>query len=87
MDFQDVYHTRKRDNSISRLPSIRQSPREEEEEEEREEAGRRVRISVDEQPNEKAEKRPSQDSQSTQRAGWRPRSRSSANRGSVSNAV
>ncbi|KAK4190691.1 Mechanosensitive ion channel-domain-containing protein [Podospora australis] len=33
MDFQDVYHSRKRDNSISRLPSITQSPREDEDEE------------------------------------------------------
>ncbi|KAK4041703.1 Mechanosensitive ion channel-domain-containing protein [Parachaetomium inaequale] len=77
MDFQDVYQNRRRETSISRLPSIRQSPKEEEE------AG--IRISVDE-PSEKAEKRPSLDSGSTQRRAWRPRSRST-NRGSMSNVV
>lgn len=76
MDFQDVYHNRKPDNSIHRLASIRQSPREEEEE------GREMRESVDEH----AEKRRSMDSVSTQRRMWhRPGSRSTQ-RGSF-NAV
>ncbi|KAH6845544.1 Mechanosensitive ion channel-domain-containing protein [Chaetomium sp. MPI-CAGE-AT-0009] len=77
MDFQDIYHNRRRDNSISRLASIRQSPREEDEE--------GVRPSADEQLNEKPGKRPSLDSSSSRKA-WRPRSRST-NRGSMSNVV
>ncbi|KAL2127226.1 hypothetical protein VTI74DRAFT_11067 [Chaetomium olivicolor] len=77
MDFQDVYHNRKRDNSISRLPSIRQSPREEEE---------GIQLSVDDHLTEKEEKRHSMDSVSTQRRVWRPRGRST-NHGSLSNAV
>lgn len=77
MDFQDIYHNRRPDNSISRLASIRQSPREEDED--------RVRPSADEQLNEKTEKRQSLDSSSSRR-GWRPRSRST-NRGSMSNVV
>lgn len=75
MDFQDVYHNRRRDNNtMGRLPSIRQSPREDEE---------GVRYSMDQQMD---EKRRSMDSASTQQRAWRPRSRST-NRGSVSNAV
>ncbi|KAJ4306449.1 hypothetical protein N0V88_001250 [Collariella sp. IMI 366227] len=77
MDFQDVYHNRRRENSVSRLASIRQSPREEEEE--------GIRVSVDGHMTEK-EKRQSFDSASTQRRVWRPGSRST-NQGSVSNAV
>jgi hypothetical protein len=77
MDFQDIYHNRRPDNSISRLASIRQSPREDDED--------RVRPSGDEQLNEKTEKRQSLDSSSSRRA-WRPRSRST-NRGSMSNVV
>ncbi|KAL2179060.1 Mechanosensitive ion channel-domain-containing protein [Thermothelomyces heterothallicus CBS 202.75] len=81
VDFQDVFHNRKRDNSISRLPSIRQSPREEEEEGAEEE--RRLRSSVEDSN----EKKQSMDStSSTQRRSWRPRSRST-NRGSMSNVV
>ncbi|KAK3299374.1 Mechanosensitive ion channel-domain-containing protein [Chaetomium fimeti] len=76
MDFQDIYHNRRRDNSITRLPSIRQSPREEDE---------MVRPSGDEQYNEKSGKRQSLDSSSSRKA-WRPRSRST-NRGSMSNVV
>ncbi|KAL2157578.1 hypothetical protein VTH06DRAFT_5956 [Thermothelomyces fergusii] len=85
VDFQDVYHNRKRDNSISRLPSIRQLPREEEEEEEEEEEAeeqRRLRSSVEDGN----EKRQSLDSGSTQPRSWRPRSRST-NRGSMSHVV
>ncbi|KAK4157588.1 Mechanosensitive ion channel-domain-containing protein [Chaetomidium leptoderma] len=76
MDFQDVYHNRKRENDMTRLPSIRQSPGEEE-------GG--IRASMDGH-REMSEKRRSLDSESTQRMAWRPRSRST-NRGSVSQAV
>ncbi|KAK4122272.1 hypothetical protein N657DRAFT_657126 [Parathielavia appendiculata] len=76
MDFQDVYHNRRRDNSISQLGSIRQSPREEEE---------GTRASLDEQMG-MSEKRQSLDSPSTPRQMWRSVSRSN-NRGSLSQAV
>ncbi|EAQ90533.1 hypothetical protein CHGG_02468 [Chaetomium globosum CBS 148.51] len=76
MDFQDIYHNRRPDSSMTRLASIRQSPREEDED--------KV-TSMDEQLNEKTEKRQSLDSSSSRRA-WRPRSRST-NRGSMSNVV
>jgi hypothetical protein len=76
MDFQDVYHNRRRDNSVSRLASIRQASREEEE---------GVRVSLDEQM-ERSEKRESLDSVSTPRRVWRPGSKS-ANQGSLSHAV
>jgi hypothetical protein len=76
VDFQDVYHNRRRDNSVSRLASIRQASREEEE---------GVRVSLDEQM-ERLEKRESLDSVSTPRRGWRPGSKST-NQGSLSHAV
>ncbi|KAH6626265.1 Mechanosensitive ion channel-domain-containing protein [Chaetomium sp. MPI-SDFR-AT-0129] len=88
MDFQDVFHTRRRDNSISRLPSIRQAVREEEDGEEggreRERSRRPARV---EEENEKEglEKMASRESVATVRRGWRARSRST--QGSVSNAV
>lgn len=77
MDFQDVYHTRRPEHNITRLASIRQSPREEEEESG---PGR----SMDGQ----MEKRRSADSASTQqRRMWhRPSSRTS-HPGSVSHVV
>ncbi len=78
VDFQDVYHNRKRDNSISRLASIRQAVREEEEEE-------GVRASVEE-PTEKSEARQSLDSPSVHRRAWRPGTRP-ANQGGVNSAV
>lgn len=71
MDFQDIYHNRKPD-TVTRLPSIRQSPRENE-----------IRATGVDGLN---EKRPSADSESTRRRIWRPGSRST-NQGSVSNAV
>ncbi|KAL2019628.1 hypothetical protein VTK56DRAFT_9443 [Thermocarpiscus australiensis] len=74
IDFQDVFQNRKRATSISRLPSIRQSPREEEEGE--------VRASLDEQ----LEKMHSMDSESTRRRMW-PRRSHSTIQGSVTNAV
>lgn len=77
VDFQDVYHNRKRDNSVSRLPSIRQSTREEEE--------APGRISTDERW-EVSEKRPSMESESTQRRAWRSGGRE-ARKGSLSHAV
>jgi hypothetical protein len=76
VDFQDVYHNRRRDNSVSRLASIRQASREEEE---------GVRGSLDEQM-ERSEKRESLDSVSTPRRVWRPGSKS-GNQGSLSHAV
>lgn len=81
VDFQDVFHNRRRDNSIARLPSIRQMSREEEEAE-RDEERSRLRASIEENN----EKRQSMDSGSTQRRAWRPRTRST-NRGSMSNVV
>ncbi|KAK4251044.1 Mechanosensitive ion channel-domain-containing protein [Corynascus novoguineensis] len=82
VDFQDVFHNRRRDNSIVRLPSIRQMSREEEEAE-RDEERSRLRTSIEENN----EKRQSMDSGSTtQRRVWRPRTRST-NRGSMSNVV
>lgn len=77
VDFQDVFHNRKRDNSIARLPSIRQSLREDD-------GDVVVRSSVDHY----SEKRASTDSLSAhRRAPWqRPGSRST-NQGSLSNAV
>ena len=73
MDFQDVYHTRRPDNNINRLASIRQSPREEEEPE--------IRTSLDGY----TEKRRSTDSTSTQRRIWHRPSTRSTHQGSVSN--
>ncbi len=78
MDFQDVYHNRKRDNSVSRLASIRQSAREEEE-------GAGTPVGRDE-PTEKQEKRQSVDSVTSPRRVWRPGSHAT-NQGSISHAV
>ncbi|KAK0739565.1 Mechanosensitive ion channel-domain-containing protein [Apiosordaria backusii] len=58
MDFQDVYHSRKRDNSVTRLASISQSPREEDED-----AAAAAEVSIDQH----LEKVPSKDSASTRR--------------------
>ncbi|GAB1314223.1 Mechanosensitive ion channel protein [Madurella fahalii] len=71
MDFQDIYHNRKPD-TVTRLASIRQSPREDE-----------VRATGVDDYN---EKRPSADSESARRRIWRPGSRST-NQESTSNAV
>jgi hypothetical protein len=79
MDFQDIYHNRRRDTGVGRLSSIRQS-REEDEAAARDEA---IRHSVDQQMDEKKQ---SLDSTSTQQRSWRPRTRST-NRGSMSHVV
>ncbi|KAK4104006.1 hypothetical protein N658DRAFT_239028 [Parathielavia hyrcaniae] len=79
MDFQDVYHNRRRDNSIGRLGSIRQSPREEEE-------GLARGASLDERM-EMSEKRQSLESTSTQRQMWGGSASRSHNRGSLSHVV
>lgn len=89
MDFQDIYHNRRPDTThhaagVTRLASIRQSPREDETA-----AGRASSSGVadDYHPAAMAEKgRTSVDSESTRRRVWRPRSRST-HQGSVSNAV
>jgi hypothetical protein len=79
MDFQDIYHNRRRDAGVGRLSSIRQS-REEDEAAARDDA---IRQSVDQQMDEKKQ---SLDSASTQQRAWRPRTRST-NRGSMSHVV
>jgi hypothetical protein len=79
MDFQDIYHNRRRDAGVGRLSSIRQS-REEDEAAARDDA---IRQSVDQQMDEKKQ---SLDSTSTQQRAWRPRTRST-NRGSMSHVV
>jgi hypothetical protein len=80
VDFQDIYQTRRNDTGVSRLASIRQSPREDDEE---------FRGSMDQHTMD--EKRQSLDSGSTQRTSihqrmWRAASRST-HRGSMSNVV
>ncbi|CAP73516.1 uncharacterized protein PODANS_2_8870 [Podospora anserina S mat+] len=78
MDFQDVYHSRKRDNSVTRLASISQSPREDEEEENNGDGASRAGVSIDQH----LEKVASRDSASTRRGKlWPMRSVSRAGSG------